>query len=45
MSHLKLSMEIWPNMPWGRLELCGPAWNSWGDIPLHELIYKIRDFG
>lgn len=45
MSHLKLSMEIWPNMPWGRLELCGPAWNSWGDTPLHELIYKIRDFG
>lgn len=45
MSKIKLSMEIWPNMPWGRLELCGPAWNSWGDIPLSDLIYKIADFG
>ncbi len=28
---MKLSFEIWPNMPWGRLEAAGPAWNSWGD--------------
>lgn len=45
MSKVKLSMEIWPNMPWGRLELCGPAWNSWGDTPLHELVYKIAGYG
>lgn len=45
MAHLRLSMEIWPNMPWGRLELCGPAWNSWGNTPLHELIHKIKGYG
>ena len=28
---MKLSFEVWPNMPWGRLEASGPAWNSWGD--------------
>jgi len=45
MAKVKLSMEIWPNMPWGRLELCGPAWNSWGSTPLPELIEKIAGFG
>lgn len=28
---MKLNLEVWPNMPWGRLEAAGPAWNSWGD--------------
>lgn len=28
---MKISFEVWPNMPWGRLEAAGPAWNSWGD--------------
>ena len=45
MSHLKLSMEVWANMPWGRLEICGCAVNSWGKIPLHELVYKIKEHG
>jgi L-ribulose-5-phosphate 3-epimerase len=31
---MKLSLEVWPNMPWGRLEAAGPAWNSWGDKPV-----------
>ena len=34
MGNLKLSMEVWANMPWGRLEICGCAVNSWGKIPL-----------
>lgn len=45
MSHLKLSFEIWPNMPWGRLEICGPAWNSWGDKPLDWCVERIADYG
>ncbi|WP_340023704.1 sugar phosphate isomerase/epimerase family protein [Paenibacillus sp. FSL K6-1096] len=43
--HLKLSFEIWPNMPWGRLEIAGPAWNSWGDKPLDWCIRKIASYG
>lgn len=43
--HLKLSMEIWPNMPWGRLEICGPAWNSWGDKPLAWCIERSAELG
>lgn len=45
MSNLKLSMEVWPNMPWGRLEICGCAVNSWGNIPLNELVYKVKEHG
>jgi L-ribulose-5-phosphate 3-epimerase len=44
-SHLKLSFEIWPNMPWGRLEICGPASNSWGDKPLDWCINQIAKYG
>jgi L-ribulose-5-phosphate 3-epimerase len=43
--HLKMSFEIWPNMPWGRLEICGPAWNSWGDKPLEWCIRRIAKYG
>lgn len=45
MTNLKLSFEIWPNMPWGRLDNCGPAWNSWGDKPLDWCIDKIGEYG
>ena len=45
MSHLKLSFEIWPNMPWGRLEICGPAWNSWGGKPLDWCVERIAEYG
>jgi L-ribulose-5-phosphate 3-epimerase len=45
MSHLKLSFEIWPNMPWGRLEIAGPAWNSWGDKPLEWCVERIASYG
>ena len=45
MANLKLSMEVWPNMPWGRLEICGCAVNSWGKIPLNELVYKVKEHG
>lgn len=43
--HLKLSMEIWPNMPWGRLEICGPAWNSWGDKSIAWCIERSAELG
>ncbi|MBB6729614.1 sugar phosphate isomerase/epimerase family protein [Cohnella zeiphila] len=43
--HLKMSFEIWPNMPWGRLEICGPAWNSWGDKPLDWCVRQIAGYG
>ncbi|MGN7381943.1 Inosose isomerase [Chlamydia abortus] len=43
--HLKLSFEIWPNMPWGRLEICGPAWNSWGDKPLEWCVRQTASYG
>lgn len=45
MSHLKLSFEIWPNMPWGRLDNCGPASNSWGDKSLDWCLTRIADYG
>ena len=32
-------------MPWGRLEICGCAVNSWGKIPLNELVYKVKGHG
>lgn len=45
MSKINLSMEVWPNMPWGRLEICGVAVNSWGKSPLDELVHKVADHG
>jgi sugar phosphate isomerase/epimerase len=42
---MKMSFEIWPNMPWGRLDNCGPAWNSWGDKPLDWCIRQIAQYG
>lgn len=44
-NHLKLSMEVWANMPWGRLEICGVAVNSWGKLPLSEIVYKVKEHG
>lgn len=45
MSKLHLSMEVWPNMPWGRLEICGCAVNSWGKLPIYDLVHKVADHG
>jgi len=45
MSRLKLSFEVWPNMPWGRLDNCGPAFNTWGDKPLDWCVDKIGEYG
>lgn len=42
---MKMSFEVWPNMPWGRLDNCGPAWNSWGDKPLDWCIRQIASYG
>ena len=42
---MKLTFEVWPNMPWGRLEAAGPAWNSWGDKPLVWCAEKIAECG
>lgn len=42
---MKLTFEVWPNMPWGRLEAAGPAWNSWGDLPLDECARRIAAYG
>lgn len=42
---MKLTFEVWPNMPWGRLEAAGPAWNSWGDKPLAWCAEKIAEAG
>lgn len=42
---MKLTFEVWPNMPWGRLEAAGPAWNSWGDKPLTWCAERIAEYG
>ena len=42
---MKLTLEVWPNMPWGRLEAAGPSWNSWGDLPLDECARRIAANG
>jgi sugar phosphate isomerase/epimerase len=42
---MKISFEVWPNMPWGRLEAAGPAWNSWGDLTSAETATKVADYG
>ena len=42
---MKISFEVWPNMPWGRLEAAGPAWNSWGDLSSPETVRKVAEYG
>ncbi len=42
---MKLSLEVWPNMPWGRLEAAGPAWNSWGDKPATWCAERTAQYG
>lgn len=42
---MKLSLEVWPNMPWGRLEAAGPAWNSWGDKPVTWCAEQVASYG
>jgi L-ribulose-5-phosphate 3-epimerase len=42
---MKLTFEVWPNMPWGRLEAAGPAWNSWGDRPLVWCAERVAECG
>ena len=42
---MKLTFEVWPNMPWGRLEAAGPAWNSWGDKPLTWCAERVAEYG
>jgi len=42
---MKLSLEVWPNMPWGRLEAAGPAWNSWGDKPVTWCAERTAQYG
>ena len=42
---MKINFEVWPNMPWGRLEAAGPAWNSWGDKPSPWAVEKVAEYG
>ena len=42
---MRLTFEVWPNMPWGRLEAAGPAWNSWGDKPLIWCAERVAEYG
>jgi L-ribulose-5-phosphate 3-epimerase len=42
---VKISFEVWPNMPWGRLEAAGPAWNSWGDKPAAWCVEQTAKYG
>jgi sugar phosphate isomerase/epimerase len=42
---MKISFEVWPNMPWGRLEAAGPAWNSWGDKPDAWCVEQVAKYG
>lgn len=42
---MKISFEVWPNMPWGRLEAAGPAWNSWGDKTPAWCAQRTADYG
>ncbi len=45
MAHLKLSMEVSADLPWGGLEICGCAVNSWGKLRLCELVHKVKEHG
>lgn len=42
---MKISFEVWPNMPWGRLEAAGPAWNSWGDKSPAWCAERVAQYG
>lgn len=42
---MKINFEVWPNMPWGRLEAAGPAWNSWGDKPSAWTATRVAEYG
>ncbi|MDW5325023.1 sugar phosphate isomerase/epimerase family protein [Plantactinospora sp. KLBMP9567] len=42
---MKISFEVWPNMPWGRLEAAGPAWNSWGNKPATWCVEQTAKYG
>lgn len=42
---MRLTFEVWPNMPWGRNPVAGPAWNSWGDKPLQWCARKLAEYG
>ena len=42
---MKISFEVWPNMPWGRLEAAGPAWNSWGDKSAAWCVEQTAKYG
>jgi L-ribulose-5-phosphate 3-epimerase len=42
---MKISFEVWPNMPWGRLEAAGPAWNSWGDKDPVWCVEQVAKYG
>ena len=42
---MKLNFEVWPNMPWGRLEAAGPAWNSWGDKSVSWCAERTAQYG
>lgn len=42
---MRLTLEVWPNMPWGRLEAAGPAWNSWGDKTLTWCAERLAEYG
>jgi len=45
MSRLKLSFEIWPNMPYGELPIVGPVTNTWGDKSIAWCIDRIAQYG
>jgi sugar phosphate isomerase/epimerase len=42
---MRLTFEVWPNMPFGRVEVAGPAWNSWGDKSLTWCAERIAAYG
>ncbi len=42
---MKLSFEVFPNMPWGASGPGGPAWNSWGTLPLEDCADRLAGFG
>lgn len=42
---MTISFEVWPNMPGGRLEAAGPAWNSWDDKSPEWCARKVAEYG
>lgn len=45
MMRLRLSFELWPNMPYGELPIVGPVANSWGDKPISWCIERVAQYG